>query len=295
MITKSKSFKAFVYIVMTLLSLACVLPILLVVMASVTEEQTLIVNGYSFLPKKLSIYAYQYIFSAGNTILRAYGITFLVTAVGTTVNVLLTVLLAYPLSRKTLKGRNVISFLIFFTLLFNGGLVPSYMMWTQMFHIRDSIFALLVPNLLLSPFYVIMMRNFFGSNIPDSLVEAAQLDGASEVRTLFSVVLPLSKPIIATVAMMAGLAYWNDWTNGLYYLLRRTDLYGIQSVLNTMLNNVKFLSSQAATQGAGTIGALPSTGIRMAIAVIAIIPVLIVYPFVQKWFIKGIVVGGVKG
>jgi len=295
MITKSKSFKWFVYIVMALLSLACVLPILLVVMASVTEEQTLIVNGYSFLPKKFSIYAYQYIFSAGNTILRAYGITFLVTAVGTTVNVLLTVLLAYPLSRKTLKGRNAISFLIFFTLLFNGGLVPSYMMWTQMFHIRDSIFALLVPNLLLSPFYVIMMRNFFGSNIPDSLVEAAQLDGASEVRTLFSVVLPLSKPIIATVAMMAGLAYWNDWTNGLYYLLRRTDLYGIQSVLNTMLNNVKFLSSQAATQGAGTIGALPSTGIRMAIAVIAIIPVLIVYPFVQKWFIKGIVVGGVKG
>lgn len=295
MITKSKSFKAFVYIVLTLLSLACVLPILLVVMASVTDEQTLIVNGYSFLPKKFSIYAYQYIFSAGNTILRAYGITFLVTAVGTTVNVLLTVLLAYPLSRKTLKGRNAISFLIFFTLLFNGGLVPSYMMWTQMFHIRDSILALLVPNLLLSPFYVIMMRNFFGSNIPDSLVEAAQLDGASEVRTLFSVVLPLSKPIIATVAMMAGLAYWNDWTNGLYYLLRRTDLYGIQSVLNTMLNNVKFLSSQAATQGAGTIGALPSTGIRMAIAVIAIIPVLIIYPFVQKWFIKGIVVGGVKG
>lgn len=295
MITKSKGFKAFVYIVLTLLSLSCILPILLVVMASVTDEQTLIVSGYSFFPKKFSIYAYQYIFGAGNTILRAYGITFLVTAVGTTINVLLTVLLAYPLSRKTLKGRNVISFLIFFTLLFNGGLVPSYMMWTQVFHIRDSIWALLVPNLLLSPFYVIMMRNFFGSNIPDSLVEAAQLDGASEVRTLFSVVLPLSKPIIATVAMMAGLAYWNDWTNGLYYLLRRTDLYGIQSVLNTMLNNVKFLSSQAATQGAGTIGALPSTGIRMAIAVIAIIPVLIVYPFVQKWFIKGIVVGGVKG
>ena len=295
MITKNKAFKAFVYITLTALALICVLPIILVIVASFTEEQTLVVNGYSFFPEKFSLYAYQYIFTAGNTILRAYGITFFVTAVGTFTNVLLTLLLAYPLSRKSLKGRNTISFLIFFTMLFNGGLVPSYMMWTQVFHIRDSILALLVPNLLLSSFYVIMMRNFFSSNIPDSLLEAAQLDGASEVRILFSVVLPLSKPIIATVGMMAGLAYWNDWTNGLYYLLRRTDLYGIQSVLNTMINNVQFLSSQAATQGAATIGSLPSTGIRMAIAVIAIVPVLIIYPFVQKWFIKGIVVGGVKG
>ncbi len=295
MITRNKTFKFFVYFIMTLLALACLLPIVLLFTASVTDEQTLVVNGYSFFPEKFSIYAYQYIFNAGTTILKAYGITFFVTVIGTSINVLITLLLAYPLSRKSLKGRNVISFLIFFTMLFNGGLVPSYIMWTQIFHIRDSIAALLVPNLLMSAFNVIMMRNYFSSNIPESLIEAAELDGASEVRTLFSVILPLSKPIIATVGLMAGLAYWNDWMNGLYYLLRRTDLYGIQSVLNTMINNVQFLSSQAAAQGGAAAGSLPSTGIRMAIAVIAIVPVLIVYPFVQKYFVKGIVVGGVKG
>lgn len=295
MITNSKTFRFAVYFILTILTLVCVLPLLLLFMASVTEEQTLIANGYSFIPEKFSLYAYEYIFRAGNTILRAYGITVLVTVVGTTINLFLTVLLAYPLSRKSLKGRNVISFLIFFTMLFNGGLVPSYMMWTQVFHIRDTLLALIVPNLMLNAFYVIMMRNYFSSNIPDSLIEAAQLDGASEVRVLFDVVLPLSKPIIATVGLMVGLAYWNDWMNGLYYLLRRTDLYGIQSVLNTMINNIKFLTSQAATQGNAVAGALPSASIRMAIAVIAIVPILIVYPFIQKAFVKGIIVGGVKG
>ena len=295
MITNKKSFKIFVNVILSLLALFSVLPIALVFMASITEEQTLILNGYSFIPQAFSLYAYKYILFSGNVILRAYLITISVTAIGTFVNLFLTTFLAYPLSKKDLKGRNIILFMVFFTMLFNGGLVSSYMMWTQIFHIRDTYFALLVPNLMMNAFNVIIMKNFFVNNIPESLLEAAKLDGATELQILNKVVFPLSKPIIATVGMMVGLAYWNDWQNGLYFLLMKTNLYGIQNVLNTMINNVQFLSTQAASQGGAAAGSLPSTGIRMAIAVIALAPVIIIYPFVQKAFVKGIVVGGVKG
>lgn len=296
MITNNKAFKIMTNVILSVLALISVLPVLLLVMASLTDEQTLIVNGYSFFPDKFSLYAYEYIFKASTTIFKAYGITFFVTIIGTSVNVLMTLFLAYPLSKKDLKGRNVISFLIFFTMLFNGGLVPSYIMWTQVFHIRDTIFALLVPNLMLSAFNVIMMRNYFSTNIPESLVEAAEIDGSGDLNTFFKVVLPLSTPIVATIGLMSGLAYWNDWTNGLYYLFRKTELYSIQNVLNTMINNIEYLKSQGAAQGSEFVaGAMPSTAIRMAIAVIAMLPVLAVYPFIQKAFVKGIVIGGVKG
>ena len=206
--------------------------------------------------------AYTYIFKTGKTVLRAYGITFFVTAVGTVCNVCMTVCLSYPLARPGLKGRNAIAFFVFFTMLFN----------------------------------VILMRNYFKTNIPDAIIEAAKLDGASELRTLVNVVLPMSTPIIGTIGLMSGLAYWNDWTNGLYYLVKRTDLYSIQNVLTNMLNNIQFLKTATQLQGINIeMGTLPSVSIRMAIAVVAVIPVMIVYPFIQKSFVKGIVIGGVKG
>ena len=228
---------------------------------------------------------------------RAYGITFFITLVGTACNVMMTVCLSYPLARPGLPARNIIAFLVFFTMLFNGGLVPTYIMYSQVFHIRDTIFALLIPSFLMSPFNVILMRNYFKTNIPDAIIEAAKLDGASEMKTLLEVVLPMSTPIIGTVGLMAGLAYWNDWTNGLYYLVKRTDLYSIQNVLTNMLNNIQFLKSSAQQlQGVNLeMGAIPSVGVRMAIAVIAVLPVMVVYPFIQKSFVKGIVIGGVKG
>ena len=140
------------------------------------------------------------------------------------------------------------------------------------------------------------MRNYFKTNIPDAIIEAAKLDGASELRTLVNVVLPMSTPIIGTIGLMSGLAYWNDWTNGLYYLVKRTDLYSIQNVLTNMLNNIQFLKTATQLQGVNIeMGTLPSVSIRMAIAVVAVIPVMIVYPFIQKSFVKGIVIGGVKG
>jgi len=284
------------HIILMLLTLICLLPLILLIMASFTDEQTLVVNGYSFFPEKFSLHAYEYIFNASKTIFRAYGITFFVTIVGTAINLVLTILLAYPLSRPDLKGKNLFAFLVFFTMLFNGGLVPTYITYTQLFHIRDSIFALIVPSFLMSSFNVILMRNYFKSNIPDSIIEAAKLDGASETHILLRIVLPMSTPIIGTVGMMAGLAYWNDWTNGLYYLVRRTDLYSVQNVLTNMLNNAQFLKTATQLQGVNLeLGSIPSVGIRMAIAVVALIPIMIVYPFVQKLFVKGIVIGGVKG
>ena len=221
--------------------------------------------------------------------------TILSTLCGTLLNVSITALLAYPLSRKDLVGRNFFSFLVFFTLLFSGGMIPSYMMWTQTFHIKDTFWALILPNLLMNGFGVIVMRTYFTTNIPNEIIEAARMDGAGEMRTLTRIVLPLSKPILSTIALMSGLAYWNDWMNGMYYLVKRTDLYTIQNLLNRLISSADFISNNAANSAITSGITIPSVGIRMAIAVIALIPIMIIYPFLQKGFVKGIVIGGVKG
>lgn len=283
-------------VVLIIFALLCILPIILLMIASFTDEEYLMMNGYSYLPGKFSLAAYRYIFKASNTIFRAYGISIFITLIGTIINILMTTWLAYPLSRPNLKGRNAISFLVFFTMLFNGGLVPTYIMYSQIFHIRDTIFALLIPSYLMSAFNVILMRNYFHTSIPEEILEAAKVDGATEIQLLNKIALPMSKPIIGTVALMSGLAYWNDWMNGLYYIVRKTELYNIQNVLTNMLNNIQFLKTATQLQGINLeLGTIPSVGIRMAIAVLAIVPVMAVYPFIQKSFVKGIVIGGVKG
>ena len=223
-------------------------------------------------------------------------ISIFVTVVGACISLVMTTLMAYPLSRKDLPGRYFFSFFIFFTMLFNGGLVPSYIMWTQTFHIKNTVFALLVPNLLMGAFYVIMMRTYFSSNIPDAVIEAARIDGAGEMRILLTIVLPMSLPIIATLALLTGLGYWNDWLNGLYYV-QNDKLYSIQVLLNRMLMDVQFLMSSTNTAAVGhqQMGPLPSTGIKMAVAVLGALPALIIYPFFQKYFVKGITIGAVKG
>lgn len=218
MVQHDKFQQALMHIFMILLVLSCVLPFLLMVMASFTEETTLTRNGYSFIPEVFSLETYRYIIRSAGTILRGYVMTIVVTVIGTVCNLLLTILFAYPLSRKDLPYRSGLSFFLFFTMLFNGGLVPTYMMYANTFHIKNTIFALIVPSLMMNAFYVIMMRSFFSSSIPDSLIEAAKLDGASERKILMSIVVPLSKPMIVTLVLMVGLGYWNDWMNGLYYV-----------------------------------------------------------------------------
>ena len=284
-----------VNVVLMLLALTCILPLLLLVTSSFATETSLMENGYSFWPSQWGLDAYQYLWHSRGQILTAYKMTVLSTLCGTVLNVSITALLAYPLSRPNLVGRNVFSFLVFFTLLFNGGMIPSYMMWTQTFHIKDTFWALILPNLLMNGFGVIVMRTYFVANIPNEIIEAARIDGAGELRTLLEIVLPLSKPILATIALMSGLAYWNDWMNGLYYLVKRTDLYTIQNLLNRLIASVDFISNNAANSALTAGITIPSVGIRMAIAVIALLPVMLIYPFLQKGFVKGIVIGGVKG
>ncbi|MCI9662716.1 MAG: carbohydrate ABC transporter permease [Lachnospiraceae bacterium] len=292
----NKGFRIFANATMIILMLCCLLPFILLIMASITDEATLTLYGYSFFPRKFNLRAYDYLFQSIERIARAYGITILVTVVGTTLNVTMTMFMAYLLSKQDLPGRNFLSFFIFFTMLFSGGMVPSYIIWSQYMHVGDSLMGLIFPNLALGAYNVILMRTYFTTNVPRDILEAAEMDSCSELGMLFRIAIPLSKPMISTVGLFSALAYWNDWINGLYYLTRRGDLYSIQNVLNSMMNNVQFLkessmdisSSQITTQ-------IPTSGVRMAIAVISIIPIMIIYPFFQKAFIKGIVIGGVKG
>jgi len=295
MVDHNKKFQAVLHIVMVLLSLFCLIPIILLISSSLTDEEVLIRNGYTMIPRKVSLLAYKYLLMDSVAVLRGYGITIFVTAAGTLMNVLITLGLAYPLSRKDLPGRNILAFVIFFTTLFGGGLVPTYIMWTQVFQIKNTIWALILPGLLLSPFNVIMTRTYFQSNIPEEVVEAARIDGASELTTLVKVVMPMSLPIVATIGLLASLAYWNDWMNGLYYI--NDDRYfSIQILLNKMLMDVQYLQSTTISgAGSALAASLPSTGLKMAVAVLGALPMLLIYPFFQKYFVKGITIGAVKG
>ena len=294
MVERNKTFQILANGIMVLLVIFCMLPLILLFSSSLNEEHALIVNGYSFLPSKLDFSAYKYILVDSTQLLRGYGISALVTIVGTIVNLIFTTLFAYPLSRKDLPGKNIIAFFLFFTMLFNGGLVPSYIMWTQNFHIKNTIWALIVPNLLMGAFNVIMMRTYFTGNIPEEVIDAARIDGSGECGILLRIVVPMAKPIISTLALLVGLGYWNDWLNGLYYINKDT-LYSIQVLLNRMLLDTQFLMSSASQGMNIDTSQLPSTGIKMAIAVMGILPILVVYPFLQKYLVQGITIGAVKG
>lgn len=293
--TESKTFNRVATIILAILVVIAILPIALIVIASFTEETALIRNGYTYWPEALSLDAYYYMVKQGVMIVRSYGVSFLVTIVGTSISVLLTTMLAYPMSRKSFKYRNVLAFFVFFTMLFNGGIVPSYIMWTRIFNIRNSIWALIIPNYLVPAFNVILVKNYYANNVPESLIEAAQIDGAGELRIFGQIMLPLAIPSVATISLFTGLCYWNDWTNGLYYVTNEK-LYSIQLLLMKIMNNIQALrsNSNAALLGTGSVD-LPGTSIRMAMAVIGILPIMLVYPFVQKYLVRGVVVGAVKG
>lgn len=296
MVEKNKNFQVVAHIVMIFLALCCIFPFTLLIMSSITEENELIRNGYTLFPAELSMNAYLYMFKSGTKIVSAYLMTIFSTVVGTSCGLSMTVLMAYALSRRDLPGRNVMAFYVFFTMLFNGGLVPTYIMYTRYIPVSNTPWALIVPSLMVNAFYVIMMRTYFSTNIPDAVIEAARIDGAGEYRILLTIVLPMSIPMIATMTLLIGLAYWNDWKNGLYYLQQNKSLYSIQVLLNDMLRDVQALKSGMDAAAAAEISAtMPSTGIKMAIAVVGVLPILIVYPFFQQYFVKGITIGAVKG
>ena len=296
MISKyDKKFTAVSHLVLAVASACCLYPFLLLISASFTEESTLIRNGYSLFPEQCSLEAYRYLYAQIDTLARAYGITVLVTAVGTIVGLFITSMLAYALSQPTLPGKNVLSFITVFSMLFNGGLVSTYLWYTGTLHIKNTLWALLIPSLVTNGFLILIATNYFRTNVPREVVEAARIDGAGEYKIFFSIVMPFSRPILAAIGLMQGIGYWNDWRNGLYYI---TDakLFSIQNILNRMIQEISFLStSDAGGYAAEYAASIPTAGVRMAIAVVAALPILIVYPFFQKHFAKGLTVGSVKG
>ena len=295
MVEKNHSFQIFANIFMGILAALCILPFMLLFSSSLTSERDLIREGYRFFPVNIELAAYRYILIDTDSILRGYVISFLVTITGTLINLTITTLFAWPLSIKELPGRRLLSFFLFFTMLFNGGLIPTYIMWTQFFKIKNTFAALLVPNLLMGAFYVIMMRTFFSNSIPQETIDAARIDGGSEPRILLSIVIPMSKPILSTLGLLVGLNYWNDWVNGMYYI-NDDKYYSIQLLLNRMLMDTQFMMQNTNNKyGNIDTSQLPSTGIKMAIAVMGVLPVLIVYPFLQKYLVKGTTIGAVKG
>lgn len=288
---QEKRFERVASIVMIVVMVIIIFPFVLLFMSSITDEKTLLINGYSIFPKKFSLDAYKYIWNSGVVIFRAYGVTVGITVVGTLIHVALVALVAYPLSLKKLPGKSLFNFLILFTILFNGGLVPTYMIYTTVLRIKDTYWALLVPNLMFSSFNAIIVRTYLRTNVPGELYESAKIDGASEFRIFREIALPLGKPIFVTIAVFAGLNYWNDWTNGLYYISDSTK-YSIQQMLNVMVQNIQYLTQYGRAPANGSI---PSIGLRMAIAFVAMLPILIIYPFLSKYFEKGITLGSVKG
>lgn len=292
--TDEKKFNMLGTVILTILAIIALMPIIMIVIASFSDEKALLSNGYSYFPKAWSLDAYYYMLNQGKTIFRAYGISIFVTITGTVGSVLVTTMLAYPMSRKNFKYKNVLSFFVFLTMLFNGGIVASYMMWSNIFHIKNTVWALIFPNYFVTAFNVFLVRNFYSNNIPEALIESAQIDGATELRIFWRIILPLSVPTVATISLFTGLCYWNDWVNGLYYI-RDAKFYGIQNLLIKIMNNIEFLKSGSSNLlGTGNMN-LPGSSVRMAMAVIGILPILFIYPFVQKYFIKGVVIGAVKG
>jgi putative aldouronate transport system permease protein len=289
-------YQALCHVIMALATILTVLPLLLLFASSFTANKDILLYGYSFFPRHFSLEAYSYIWNEKSQIFRAYFVTIFVTLLGTTAGLAISVLYAYALAKPNFPGKKFFSFFILFTMLFNGGLVPTYIMYTRYLHLKNTVFALILPGLLMNAFNVILIRSYFQNNVPLSLVEAAKIDGATEFQALRRVVLPVSKPIIATIGLFIGVAYWNDWQNGLYYVTDEK-LYSIQQILNNMLRNIQYLSQNATSVAKSTslAGTLPAATVRMAIAVIALLPILIIYPAVQKYFVKGISLGAVKG
>lgn len=279
-------------IILIVLSLMALLPFVLLIIASFTDNTIAVKEGYSYFPSKWSLDAYAYIWRNAAMIARAYGITIAVTVIGTAAGLVITALYAYMLSKKGLPGRKFLIFFVILTMLFNGGLVPTYLVYSNMLHIKDTLWALIVPTLLMNGFNVILIKNYFENNIPGELYESARIDGAGEWFIFSKIAMPLSRPILATVGLLMGIAYWNDWQNGLYYL-NDTSLYSIQNILNQINQNISYLASSGVS--GVSMADLPTTTIRMAIAFVGILPIVIAYPFFQKNFAKGITMGSVKG
>lgn len=294
--TKSRIGSALIHMFFWAFTIVSLVPFILVFMVSISSEDSILQKGYSLFPSQISFAAYQFLFNDFSEIAKAYGVTIITTLVGTVISLLITALFAYPLSRPDLPFRRTISFYIFFTMLFGGGMVPWYITYVNMFDLKNTILAMIIPNLLLSAFNVLLMRSFFASTIPESVVESATIDGASELKIFFKIVVPLSLPIMATIGLFNTLSYWNDWYNCMLFI-DKPELYNIQYLMTKTLTNIQYLlmKSNSSAQVGDLLAKMPRETVRMALAIVGIAPLLFAYPFFQKYYISGITSGAVKG
>ena len=284
------------FILIVFFSILCamvIIPFLMIVSVSLSDEADIVNYGYSLLPKTISTEAYKFVFRNPKTIIDAYKTTIIFSVVATVLSVLLMAMCAFPLSQKKVRGRKGVSFYLFFTMLFSGGMVPSYILITQYLHLNDTIWVYIIPGLI-SPWSVFMIRTFF-SGLPEEIFESMEIDGANAYVMFFKTAMPLSKPVLATIALMTFLGKWNDWSTSMLYI-NNPELYSLQYMLQRMMNNLKMVQEMASTSMASSMYAdVPSETVRMAMAVVVAGPALVIFPFFQKYFVKGLTVGSVKG
>lgn len=292
--TADRLLLALFYLVTGGFALLCLVPLWVALAASFTNEGALVREGYGFWVTQPDLTSYRLIFTGTTSVLGAYGVTGVTTVCGAALTVLLTSAMAYPLSVKTVKYRNGISLFAYATMLFNGGLVPTYIMYTRMLHLRNNILVLIIPGAL-NAFNLFLMRNYFAT-IPESMAESARMDGATDVRIFFRIILPLSKPILATIALFSAMGYWNEWYKVLLYIDKQ-ELFTLQFLIMRLQQQVDFLTSSLNQQARASLGSItvPTVGIRMATAMVTIGPIILLYPFLQKYYIKGLTMGAVKG
>lgn len=285
----------FFIVLLTIFAISCIFPLIFVTIISLTDNEILTVNGYSLMPEKWSLEAYKYIFSEGSQLLSSLGITVFITILGTAITVFMTGTYAYVLSRTSFGFKKLFTFYLFFTMLFSGGLVPSYLVMTRLLGLKNTIWALILP-LAFSPFNVIILRTFFKKTISESIIESAKIDGASEFKIFWKIVIPLAIPGVATIALFASLGYWNDWFNALLYI-DNNKIIPLQYLLMKIQSSIDFMSNNSnltLDQQQSIQRTLPQESMRMAMVIIATLPIAIFYPFFQKYFVQGLTIGGVK-
>lgn len=280
------------HIILIILCFCVVAPFVILVSASFSNEMALARQGYGLLPREFSLEAYEYVFKSPDTIIDAYKVTIFTSIVYTLMATFLMACVAYPLTKSDMVGRNQLNFYIYFTQLFGGGLIPTYILITQYLHLNDTLWVYLLPHLI-SPWYIFMMRTFF-KGIPGEISESAYIDGANEYTIFFKIIIPLSKPVIATVALMMFLAKWNSWMDSMLYM-EKEHLQMLQYQLQKIMQNIKLLQNAEIDSSFLNAADIPSETARMAMAVVAAGPALCIFPFFQKYFVKGLTVGSVKG
>ena len=284
------------YMFCSIIALMCLIPFIMIIAGSFSSEEAIVANGFSLLPQDFSLEAYKTVFKDPIVVVRGYATTIILTIAGVVLGLLLQTMTAYVLARKDFEWRNFFSFFFYFTTLFSGGLVPTYILYTRTLNLQDNYLALMLP-LLFSVYNLLIMKSYI-SAIPESLIDAAKIDGCGEIRTLFQVVVPLIKPALATVGLFIGLAYWNDWYNAMLYIKSETK-YPLQYFLYQKVNNIeaykKMIASQAVSGDIISAMSLPTQTLKLALTIVVTGPVILAFPFVQKYFVQGITIGAVKG